>query len=201
MAALGRLGGVRGGKARARNLSKERLSEIGKMGAAARWGGSYGVSISKRLVSTGKKRMMRTGLTGDHSMPIKYFPDGTIVFDTPAEAAEYERLRQGASRTITVTARGPGPSVAATGTPIASANHTVHGFLVKLKQLDGKTANAEHLADLLSTKTTGVGPKLRGIRNAFAKEGGSLDAILQPMKNSDGTVSWKVRFPPSRKSA
>lgn len=34
---LGRLGGKKGGKARARNLTKEQLSEIGKKGAAARW--------------------------------------------------------------------------------------------------------------------------------------------------------------------
>ena len=35
--ALGRLGGLKGGKARADSLSKKRLSEIGKKGAAARW--------------------------------------------------------------------------------------------------------------------------------------------------------------------
>jgi hypothetical protein len=36
--ALGRLGGLKGGKARAKNLSKKKLSEIGKKGAGARWG-------------------------------------------------------------------------------------------------------------------------------------------------------------------
>lgn len=35
--ALGRLGGAKGGRARAKNLSKERLSEIGRKGAEARW--------------------------------------------------------------------------------------------------------------------------------------------------------------------
>lgn len=35
--ALGRLGGLKGGKARAKNLTKEQLSEIGKKGAEARW--------------------------------------------------------------------------------------------------------------------------------------------------------------------
>lgn len=35
--ALGRLGGLKGGKARADALSKKRLSEIGKKGAVARW--------------------------------------------------------------------------------------------------------------------------------------------------------------------
>jgi len=34
---LGRRGGLKGGKARAANLSRKRLSEIGKQGAAARW--------------------------------------------------------------------------------------------------------------------------------------------------------------------
>jgi hypothetical protein len=34
--ALGRLGGLKGGKARAKNLSKEQLSEIGRKGAKAR---------------------------------------------------------------------------------------------------------------------------------------------------------------------
>ncbi len=35
--ALGRLGGKKGGPARAQALSKKRLSEIGKKGARARW--------------------------------------------------------------------------------------------------------------------------------------------------------------------
>lgn len=35
--ALGRKGGLKGGKARATKLSAERLSEIGKMAAKARW--------------------------------------------------------------------------------------------------------------------------------------------------------------------
>lgn len=38
--ALGRLGGLKGGKARAANLSKKKLSEIGKKAAKARWGKS-----------------------------------------------------------------------------------------------------------------------------------------------------------------
>ena len=36
--ALGRLGGLKGGKARAKNLSPEKRSEIAKRAAAARWG-------------------------------------------------------------------------------------------------------------------------------------------------------------------
>lgn len=35
--ALGRKGGLKGGKARAKKLSPERLSEIAKKAAAARW--------------------------------------------------------------------------------------------------------------------------------------------------------------------
>jgi hypothetical protein len=35
---LGRRGGLKGGKARAANLSSHKLSAIGKKGAAARWG-------------------------------------------------------------------------------------------------------------------------------------------------------------------
>lgn len=35
--ALGRMGGLKGGKARAKNLTAEQLAEIGKKGAAARW--------------------------------------------------------------------------------------------------------------------------------------------------------------------
>ena len=34
---LGRLGGAKGGKARAKKLSKERLSEIGRKAVEARW--------------------------------------------------------------------------------------------------------------------------------------------------------------------
>jgi hypothetical protein len=36
--ALGRLGGAKGGKARAAALSKKKRSEIAKLAAAARWG-------------------------------------------------------------------------------------------------------------------------------------------------------------------
>jgi hypothetical protein len=36
--ALGRKGGKKGGKARAANLTAEQLAEIGRLGAAARWG-------------------------------------------------------------------------------------------------------------------------------------------------------------------
>ena len=35
--ALGRRGGLKGGRARAANLTPEQLSEIGKAGAAKRW--------------------------------------------------------------------------------------------------------------------------------------------------------------------
>lgn len=37
-AALGRLGGLKGGKARAKSLSAKERSEIAKKAAAARWG-------------------------------------------------------------------------------------------------------------------------------------------------------------------
>ena len=37
--ALGRLGGLKGGKARAKKLSKKRRSEIAKKAAQARWAG------------------------------------------------------------------------------------------------------------------------------------------------------------------
>jgi hypothetical protein len=40
--ALGRLGGLKGGKARAAKLSKKHLSAIGKKGAAGRWGKKRG---------------------------------------------------------------------------------------------------------------------------------------------------------------
>ena len=39
-AALGRLGGLKGGKARAKSLSAKKRSEIAKKAAAARWGKS-----------------------------------------------------------------------------------------------------------------------------------------------------------------
>lgn len=38
-AQLGRLGGLKGGKARAKSLSAKRRSEIAKIAAKARWGG------------------------------------------------------------------------------------------------------------------------------------------------------------------
>ncbi len=39
MAELGRMGGLKGGKARAANLSAAKLSAIGRAGATARWRG------------------------------------------------------------------------------------------------------------------------------------------------------------------
>jgi hypothetical protein len=39
--ALGRLGGLKGGKARAAQQSARKLSAIGKKGAAARWAGKH----------------------------------------------------------------------------------------------------------------------------------------------------------------
>lgn len=41
-AALGRQGGLKGGKARADKLTPEQRSEIAKKAAAARWGGKQG---------------------------------------------------------------------------------------------------------------------------------------------------------------
>ena len=38
--ALGRLGGLKGGKARAESLSKKKRTEIAKKAATARWGGN-----------------------------------------------------------------------------------------------------------------------------------------------------------------
>lgn len=40
--ALGRLGGKKGGKARAEKLTREQRQEIGRKGAAARWGKKEG---------------------------------------------------------------------------------------------------------------------------------------------------------------
>ena len=40
--ALGRLGGLKGGKARAEKLTSERKREIAKKAAQARWGGNNG---------------------------------------------------------------------------------------------------------------------------------------------------------------
>lgn len=40
--ALGRMGGLKGGKARAAKLSKKQLSEIGKKAAKARWSKAKG---------------------------------------------------------------------------------------------------------------------------------------------------------------
>jgi len=39
---LGRRGGLKGGKARAKKLSSKQLSDIGKKGAAARWSAKRG---------------------------------------------------------------------------------------------------------------------------------------------------------------
>lgn len=50
--ALGRLGGLKGGAARAK-LSKKKLSELGKKAAAARWKGKHG---KKKTTKTGRPK-------------------------------------------------------------------------------------------------------------------------------------------------
>ena len=51
----GRVGGKIGGKKRAENLTKEQLSEIGKKGAAARWG-KKAVKPKKAAAASAKVR-------------------------------------------------------------------------------------------------------------------------------------------------
>jgi hypothetical protein len=57
--ALGRLGGLKGGKARAAKLTKERLSEIAHQGATARWANS-GEAATILTVSTSRKSRERS---------------------------------------------------------------------------------------------------------------------------------------------
>jgi hypothetical protein len=59
MRALGKLGGVKGGKARADALSQRRLSEIGKAGARARWKKPRVVEIT--AVVAGRAKPARGG--------------------------------------------------------------------------------------------------------------------------------------------
>jgi hypothetical protein len=47
-AQLGRLGGLKGGKARAKALSDEEKIKIAKMGAAARWGHTKSIKKGKK---------------------------------------------------------------------------------------------------------------------------------------------------------
>jgi hypothetical protein len=59
--ALGRKGGLKGGKERAKRLSAKQLSEIGKAGAKARWG-----STSQRgAVASSAKKKRRKALSVD----------------------------------------------------------------------------------------------------------------------------------------
>ena len=44
---MGRLGGKKGGAARARNLTPEQLAEIGRIGAAKRWAKKHKPKPSK----------------------------------------------------------------------------------------------------------------------------------------------------------
>jgi hypothetical protein len=57
--ALGRLGGLKGGKARATKLTKERLSEIALQGATARWEKS-GEAVTILTVSKSRKSRQRS---------------------------------------------------------------------------------------------------------------------------------------------
>lgn len=60
--ALGRLGGLKGGKARAKKLSKERLSEIGKKAAQTRWKSQKKTTTQHEAVAKRKRR--RTVILG-----------------------------------------------------------------------------------------------------------------------------------------
>ena len=54
--ALGRLGGVKGGKARAAKLSASRRSAIAKKAAKARWGKKAGITTMRRCCSDSRQR-------------------------------------------------------------------------------------------------------------------------------------------------
>jgi len=56
--ALGRLGGLKGGKARARKLSAEQLRESARKAALARWDG-YQAAVKKRKESARKVLLTR----------------------------------------------------------------------------------------------------------------------------------------------
>lgn len=135
-------------------------------------------------------------------MPIKVNLDGSFICDTPEEAISLQRLILKEKEPISET-RGmvKRPVSALRQFHATSANQTVQAVLTKLMPYNGQTLTADKLGPLLGTEsTTGVGPKLRGIRTVLEQEGGSLDDILLPQKQIDGTTVWRVRLSTTEKS-
>ena len=63
----------------------------------------------------------------------------------------------------------------------------------KLKGVAGKVLDAEQMRPIVGTgSSTGVGPRLRSIRNALKREGDSLDNYIRTKKADDGTTRWEI---------
>lgn len=81
---LGRLGGLKGGKARAEKLSSHKRSNIAKMAASARWGRVLSKKGERQMALKWRKRMTKSDAqqpTLGAKMPFLRFTKGSIADD------------------------------------------------------------------------------------------------------------------------
>lgn len=133
----------------------------------------------------------------------KVNPDGSISCDTPEEALRLQKLiLKGSPAPV---AHEPHPSYSHSrfnfNRDVAPDTSFIGQFIEKLKPLNGTTVTSADMARIMGTNTTtAVGPKLRAYRNAMQGTGRSLDDILHPKLNPDGTKQWTVKLSSTEKS-
>ncbi|OGA45567.1 MAG: hypothetical protein A3G25_04835 [Betaproteobacteria bacterium RIFCSPLOWO2_12_FULL_63_13] len=115
-------------------------------------------------------------------------PDGSILCDTLEEAlALREATLSRASEAQTQSALKELQRIGQS-TPVAT-------FLSKLRPYDGQELDTAGLAKIFEVQShTVVGPKLRGLRTMFQREGVDLDSYLHEGVGGSGEKVWRVRF-------
>lgn len=67
-------------------------------------------------------------------------------------------------------------------------------FLKLIAPFDGKEIQSPQLAELFGVQTSGMGPKLRHLRNDLKREGASIDSYLLPREGENRRKAWKVNL-------
>lgn len=126
-------------------------------------------------------------------------PDGSIKCETPEEAIKL-------SRAITTTQPAPQPETQQTRLPFRIARKRISSpsdqILNILRPYNGQTVDSTQMAKILGTDgTTGVGTKIRHMRNTFLEEGKQLEQYLVPTKTETGYSAWEIHIESTLPSA
>src|SRR5665647_2797476 len=115
-------------------------------------------------------------------MPYTIKPDGSIVCDTPEEAMKMHRVIMTRQAPIKEPASQTKLDLPVQRSALSPATR----FLDSLKPYNGSTVDSKQMQSILGTSITGVGTKLRHIKNSLLSEGKQLDDYLSPCKTDEG---------------